>query len=96
MIRATQGVTFNHGIEEEDVGILEVLKYERCIKHSVKGTADGNEVGDELVRVVKMVAKDVGMDLSELGSRFLAVEQPENPPLNLSAPSVHMKKKEHS
>lgn len=70
-----------------------MLKYVRCVKHSVKGAADGNEVGDELVRVVKVVAKDVCMDLSELSSRFLAVEQPENPPLNLSVPSLHMKKK---
>lgn len=41
-----------------------MLKYDGCITHSVKRTADGNEVGDELVRVVKVVAKDVGMDLS--------------------------------
>ncbi|MCE3051737.1 hypothetical protein HAX54_050612, partial [Datura stramonium] len=63
-------LTFNHGVEEEDVGILEVLKYEGYIKHFVKGATDGNEVGDEYVRVVKLVAKDMCVDLSELSVNF--------------------------
>lgn len=67
-----------------------MLEDEGCVEHFIKGTADGDEVGEELVGVVKMVAKDVGMDLSEMGSRFVTVEKTENPPLNLSAPSVHM------
>lgn len=73
-----------------------MLEDEGRVKHFVKGAADGNEVGEELVRVVKVVAKDMGMDLSELGSRFVTVEKAQNPPLNLSAPSVHMHNQKRS
>lgn len=47
-------------------------------------------MGDNLVELVKAMAEDVAVDLTELGSGFVTVEEPENPPLGLTADSAHI------
>lgn len=47
-------------------------------------------MGDDLVELVKAMAEEVAVDLTELGSGFVAVEEPENPPLGLTANSAHI------
>lgn len=47
-------------------------------------------MGDDLVELVKAMAEEVAVDLTELGSGFVTVEQPENPPLGLTANSAHI------
>lgn len=47
-------------------------------------------MGDDLVELVKAMAEDVAVDLTELGSGFVTVEEPENPPLGLTADSAHI------
>lgn len=47
-------------------------------------------MGDDLVELVKAMAEDVAVDLTELGSGFVTVEEPENPPLGRTADSAHI------
>lgn len=47
-------------------------------------------MGDDLIELVKAMAEDVAVDLTELGSGFVTVEEPENPPLGLTADSAHI------
>jgi hypothetical protein len=60
-----------------------------CICHFVKGPANGDEMGKDLVRLVKAVAEEVGMDFRELGSGFVAVEEAEDSSLDLEASFAH-------
>lgn len=45
-------------------------------------------MGEDLVRLVEVVAEEVSVDLSELGECFAAVEEAEDPPLHLPATST--------
>lgn len=70
--------------------MLKLLKDTVGIRHFIEGAADGDEMGEELVGVVEMVAEKVSMDFSEMGSGFPAVEKVEEPPLHrLPGSSVH-------
>lgn len=46
-------------------------------------------MGQDLVGLVEEVAEEVGVDFSELGSGFAAVEEAEDPPFNLPGGSTH-------
>lgn len=70
--------------------MLKLLKDKVGIRHFIEGAADGDEMGEELVGVVEMVAEEVSMDFSEVGSGFPAVQKVEEPALHrLPASSVH-------
>ena len=60
-----------------------------CICHFVKGPANGDEVGEDLVGLVEAVAEEVGMDFRESGSRFVAMEEAEDSSLDLEASFAH-------
>lgn len=61
-----------------------------CIRHFVKRRAYGNEVGEELVGVVEMMAKEVSMYFSESGSSVTTMEKAEKLPFHLlPASSTH-------
>lgn len=61
-----------------------------CVSHFVKGAANGDKVGEDLVRLVEVVAEEMGMDFGESGSGFVAVEEVEDSPLHLPASSAHL------
>lgn len=61
-----------------------------CVSHFVKGPANGDEVREDLVGLVEAMAEEVGMDLRELGSGFVAVEEAEDSPLHLAASFAHV------
>lgn len=46
-------------------------------------------MGQDLVGLVEEVTEEVGVDFSELGSGFPAVEEAEDPPFNLPGGSTH-------
>lgn len=46
-------------------------------------------MGEDLVELAKAMAKEVAVDLEEMGSGFAAVEEAENPPLSLTASFAH-------
>ena len=47
----------------------------RRVGHLVEGGAYEDEVGEDLVGVVKVVAEEVRVDLGEVGARGVAVEE---------------------
>jgi hypothetical protein len=61
-----------------------------CVTHFVKSPANGDEVCEDLVGLVEAMAEEVGVDLGELGSGFVAVEEAEDSPLHLAASSAHV------
>lgn len=52
-----------------------LVEDERSVMHSVKGSTDGDEVGQDLVGLVERVADDVGVDLGELSAVFAIVKE---------------------
>lgn len=61
-----------------------------CVSHFVKAPANGDEMGEDLVGLVEAVAEEVGVDLGELGSGFVAMEEAEDSPLHLAASFAHV------
>lgn len=49
----------------------------------------GNEVGEDLVGLVKAMTEEVGMDLGKLNSSFVAMEEVKNLSFNLKASPAH-------
>lgn len=66
------------------------MKDEIGISHLVQGATHRDEVGEDLVGLVEVVAEDVGVYLGKLGSGFPAVEVAEDSPLRLPAHSAHL------
>lgn len=60
------------------------------VRHSIKGGTNGNEVGENLIGLMKAMAEEKCMDLGEFGSRIATVEKTKNFPLNLSQVSAHV------
>jgi len=46
---STKRVPFNHGIEKENIWVMGSAKDAICVGHFVKGPANGDEVGKDLV-----------------------------------------------
>ena len=45
------------------------------IGNAVERGANGDEMGENLVGLMEAMAEEVGVDLSEMGSRFVAVKK---------------------
>lgn len=59
------------------------------VGHFVQRPANGDEMGEDLVGMVKSMAEEVSVDLRELGSGFMAMEEAEDPPFDLTASPAH-------
>lgn len=87
--RSRDRVAFDHGIEQKDVGVLELTKDEVGIRHFVEGATDRDEMGEEKVRLVEVMAEEVGVDLGQFSSGVMAMEEAKDSPLRLPATSAH-------
>lgn len=82
-------MALNHGIEKEDIGVSGMVKDPIRVGHFVERPANGDEMGEDLVGLVKSMAEEVGVDLGELCSCFMAMEEAENSPFDLTASPAH-------
>lgn len=60
-----------------------------CIGHFVLRSTNRNKMSKDMVKLVKAMAKEMGMDLAELGSGIMAMEEAQDLALNLPASSAH-------
>lgn len=81
---------FDDGIEEENVGILGLGKDAIGIGNLVESGANGDEMGEDLIGLMKAMAEEMGVDLSEMGSGFMAVKKTEDFALDLETVLVHV------
>lgn len=84
---------FNHGIEEKNVRILGLGKDANRIWHLVESPTNGDEMGKNLIGLVKAMAEEMGVDLSEMHSSFVAVKKTQDLPLDLTKIFVHLTEK---
>ncbi|KAG6586228.1 hypothetical protein SDJN03_18961, partial [Cucurbita argyrosperma subsp. sororia] len=81
---------FDHGIEKENVGILGLGKDAIGIGNFVGSSANGDEMGEDLVGLVKVMTEEVGVDLSEMGWGFVAGKEAEDSPLDVPVVLAHV------
>lgn len=81
---------FDHGIEKENVGILGLGKDAIGIGNFVESSANGDEMGEDLVGLVKVVTEEVGVDLSEMGWGFVAGKEAKDAPLDVPVVLAHV------
>lgn len=60
------------------------------IANAVERGANGDEMGEDLVGLMETMAEEVGVNLSEMGSRFVAVKKAEDSPLDLHTVLAHV------
>lgn len=89
MKRTTRGVAFDHGIEEKNIGVLGMVIDAIRVGHFAQRSTDTDKMREDLVGLVKAMAEKVGVDLGEMGPSFLAVEEAEDPPFDLTARPAH-------
>lgn len=83
-------MSFDDGIEEEDIGVMGLGKEAIGIVNVVESGANGDEMGEDLVGLVEAMAEEVGVDLSEMGSGFVAMKEAEDSSLDLETVLAHV------